>query len=245
MLDAFSTGGAGQQSDRRGRLLEIEDNVDFQIGKKHRMRAGLLFEGMWYRSDELRNGNGTWTFGGLDQYELGLATTYAERVGSTLVEYSQYQGGLYVQDDYTPLKSLSLSFGLRYEAQSHLDDVWNFAPRVGFTWTPGKYTGARRLRDLQRLVRIERLRADAAGERRHAAGSGRAEPGVSRSDRRRARQPAAAEQVPGGARSADAVSAPGVGRRRAHVLRDAAADDELHDDARARTSFAPSTSTRR
>ena len=140
VLDAFSTGGAGQQSDRRGRLLEIEDNVDFQIGKKHRMRAGLLFEGMWYHSDELRNGNGTWTFGGLDQYELGLATTYAERVGSTLVEYSQYQGGLFVQDDYTPLKSLSLSFGLRYEAQSHLDDVWNFAPRVGFTWTPGKYT---------------------------------------------------------------------------------------------------------
>ena len=51
------------------------------------MRTGVLLEGMWYRSDELRNGNGTWTFGGLDQYELGLATTYAQRVGTTLVDY--------------------------------------------------------------------------------------------------------------------------------------------------------------
>ena len=140
VIDSFSSGGAGQQGDRRGRLLEIEDNIDFQIGKKHRMRTGFLLEGMWYRSDELRNGNGTWTFGSLPQYELGLAATYAQRVGTTLVDYSQYQGGIYVQDDYTPSKKLSLSLGLRYEVQSHLDDRTNLAPRVGFTWTPGKYT---------------------------------------------------------------------------------------------------------
>ncbi|MBK5297037.1 MAG: TonB-dependent receptor, partial [Vicinamibacteria bacterium] len=140
VIDNFSSGGAGQQSDRRGRLIEIEDNIDFQIGKKHRMRAGVLLEGMWYRSDELRNGNGTWTFGGLDQYELGLAATFTQRVGTTLVDYRQYQAGWYVQDDFTPSKKLALSFGLRHEMQSHLDDQWNFAPRVGFTWTPGKYT---------------------------------------------------------------------------------------------------------
>ena len=140
VIDSFSDGGAGQYTDRNGRLLEIEDNIDFQIGKQHRMRAGVLFEGMWYRSDELRNGNGTWTFGGLQQYELGLATTYTQRVGSTLVNYDQFQGAWYIQDDYTPSKKLSLSFGLRHEVQSHLDDKWNFAPRVGFTWTPGKYT---------------------------------------------------------------------------------------------------------
>ena len=140
VIDSFSSGGAGQLNDRRGRLLEIEDNIDFQIGRKHRMRTGFLLEGMWYRSDELRNGNGTWTFGNLTQYEVGLAATYTQRVGTTLVDYSQYQGGIYVQDDYTPSKKLSLSFGLRYEVQSNLDDRTNLAPRVGFTWTPGKYT---------------------------------------------------------------------------------------------------------
>ena len=140
VIDAFADGGAGQQADRRGRLLEIEDNLDFQIGKQHKLRTGVLVESMWYRSDELRNGNGTWTFGSLAQYDQGLAATYTQRVGSTLVDYSQHQGALYVQDDYTPHKALSISMGLRYEVQSHLDDRWNLAPRVGFTWTPGKYT---------------------------------------------------------------------------------------------------------
>jgi hypothetical protein len=140
VIDAFSTGGAGQEGDRRSKAVEIEDNVDWELGKQHRMRAGVQLETAWYDSDELRNGNGTWTFGGLTQYELGIATTYTQRVGSTLVTYNQTQAAVYVQDDWTPFKSLSISLGLRQEMQSHLDDVWNLAPRVGFSWAPGKYT---------------------------------------------------------------------------------------------------------
>ena len=140
VIDAFSSGGAGQQGDRRGRLLEVEDNIDFELGRKHRLRAGVQLESTWYRSDELSNGNGTWTFGDLAQYELGIATTYTQRVGATLVEYNQTQGAWYIQDDWTPLKTLSVSLGLRHELQTHLDDVWTLAPRVGFAWSPGAYT---------------------------------------------------------------------------------------------------------
>ena len=35
-------------------------------------------------------------------------------------------------------RSLSMSFGLRYEAQTHTDDYLNFAPRFGTTWSPFK-----------------------------------------------------------------------------------------------------------
>lgn len=140
VIDTFSSGGAGQQGDRRGRLLEVEDNVDFELGRKHRLRAGVQLESTWYRSDELTNGNGTWTFGDLAQYERGIATTYTQRVGATLVEYNQAQGAWYVQDDWTPFKTLSVSLGLRHELQTHLNGVWNLAPRVGFSWSPGAYT---------------------------------------------------------------------------------------------------------
>jgi hypothetical protein len=48
------------------------------------------------------------------------------------------QGGIYIQDDIRVRKSLTLSPGLRYEAQTHLSDYNNFAPRFGVTWAPFK-----------------------------------------------------------------------------------------------------------
>ena len=140
MLDNFSSGGAGQQSDRRGRLLEIEDNIDFQIGKKHRMRTGFLLEGMWYRSDELRNGNGTWTFGEPRQYELGLADDLHAARRHDAGGLQPVSGGVVrpgrlhaVQEAVAQLRAAARD-AVAPRRQG------NFAPRVGFTWTPGKYT---------------------------------------------------------------------------------------------------------
>ena len=38
--DAFTTGGAGQMGDRHAREIELAQNFDFTIGRKHSMRAG-------------------------------------------------------------------------------------------------------------------------------------------------------------------------------------------------------------
>jgi Carboxypeptidase regulatory-like domain len=138
--DAFSTGGAGQNSRRRGKTLEVADNLDWSLGKKHAFRAGLLGEGDWYNSADLGNFNGTFTFAGLTQYELGLPTTYTQRIGSADLRYTYFQLGLFVQDTWTPSKRLSVSMGVRQEMQSHLGDGVNVAPRLGFTWAVGKYT---------------------------------------------------------------------------------------------------------
>ena len=56
------------------------------------------------------------------------------------MEFAQYQLGLYVQDDWTINKMLSVSLGLRQELQNTLDDSLNLAPRLGFTWAPNKWT---------------------------------------------------------------------------------------------------------
>ena len=88
---------------------------------------------------------GTFTFASLDAYEAGRPTTFTQRSGNPLVEYSQVQFGGYVQDDVRVARSLSMSFGLRYEAQTHTDDYLNFAPRFGSTWSPLK-SGATTIR---------------------------------------------------------------------------------------------------
>jgi hypothetical protein len=137
VLDAFNAGGAQIEGGRRGTDFEVASDFDYVKGR-HAARAGFLFEGGRYRSDDSRNIGGTFTFASLDAFEAGQPTTFTQRKGDPLVEYSQAQLGLYIQDDFRVARSLSLSFGLRHEMQSHVDNYLNVAPRFGATWSPAK-----------------------------------------------------------------------------------------------------------
>jgi hypothetical protein len=137
VLDAFTAGGAQQAGGRRSTEVEWATNVDWARGK-HAVRAGALIEGGRYRSDSRTNYLGTYTFASLSDYEMGRPATYTQRIGNPLVEYSHWQAGVFVQDDWRARKNLTLSAGLREEMQTHLGDGWNLAPRVGFNWSPFK-----------------------------------------------------------------------------------------------------------
>ena len=127
VLNAFNRGGAQITSSRDEREIELADNIDFAT-KKHMMRAGFLFEAAKYQSSELRNQNGTFVFSGLDAFNASTPETYTRRTGPGSVDFDQYQFGWYLQDDWRVRKSLTLSFGVRHEAQTNLDDKNNFAP---------------------------------------------------------------------------------------------------------------------
>lgn len=137
VLDSFTSGGAGRLGTRKGRELDLVQNIDFSVGK-HAFRAGVLFEASWWDSDQQTNVNGIFTFSSLDDYTAGVPSTYARRFGDPLVSYSQYQAGWYVQDDFRLRKNLAVSLGVRQEVQTHVDDRWNLAPRAAFTWTVAK-----------------------------------------------------------------------------------------------------------
>src|SRR5262249_2341838 len=48
------------------------------------------------------------------------------------------RGSWFVGDDWRVRPNLTLSFGLRHEFQTKLDDKINFAPRLGVAWSPFK-----------------------------------------------------------------------------------------------------------
>ena len=144
VLDAFTAGGAQIEGGRSGTDIELATDFDYAKGR-HSARAGFLLEAGRYRSDDSRNMGGTFTFASLDAYEAGRPTTFTQRSGDPLVKYSQVQFGGYIQDDVRVARSLSMSFGLRYESQTHTDDYLNFAPRFGSTWSPLK-SGATTIR---------------------------------------------------------------------------------------------------
>ena len=137
VLDAFTAGGAQQAGGRESTEIEWATNVDWAKGK-HAVRAGALVEGGSYRSDSRTNYLGTYTFTSLSDYEAGRPASYTRRTGDPLVQYSHWQAGVFVQDDWRARKNLTLSGGLRQELQTQLEDRWNLGPRAGFTWSPFK-----------------------------------------------------------------------------------------------------------
>jgi hypothetical protein len=71
---------------------------------------------------------------------LGLAgyrpVQFSINRGDPFVGFSQWEMGAFVQDDWRASERLTLSYGLRYEAQTQLQDKINFAPRFGLAWVP-------------------------------------------------------------------------------------------------------------
>lgn len=132
---AFNSGGAQVAGGRDATDVEFAADVDYARGR-HALRAGLLFEAGRYRSDEARNTGGTFTFASLDAFAAGRPTTFTQRTGTPLVEFTHAQAGWYVQDDVRVSKSVALSVGLRQELQTHVGDWLNVAPRVSATWSP-------------------------------------------------------------------------------------------------------------
>jgi hypothetical protein len=137
VLDTFTSGGAQQTGGREALELEWATNIDWTKGR-HAIRTGVLLEGGTYDSDNRTNYLGTFTFTTMADYEAGRPANYTQRIGNPLVDYSQWQAGIFVQDDWRARSNLTLSGGLRQEVQSHLDDRLNLAPRAGFTWSPFK-----------------------------------------------------------------------------------------------------------
>jgi len=141
VLDAFNKGGAGVNSRGSSHTIGIADNVDFNIGRKHAMRVGALFEGGSYRNFDARNAAGTFTFGGIQAYQAGIPLQFTQRIGQVNTSFGDYQFGLYWQDDIRVNRNFSFSVGARQEMQSLIDDKLNVMPRLGFSWNaPAKLT---------------------------------------------------------------------------------------------------------
>ena len=134
---AFTSGGAQVAGGRHPRLFELGSDVDHVRGL-HTMRAGFLVTGGHYRSDNATNRLGTYTFSSVDAFNAGTPAAYTQRIGDPLIEYFNAQTAVYVQDDVRVRKSLTLSPGVRYEIQTHLNDRGNVGPRMGATWAPFK-----------------------------------------------------------------------------------------------------------
>ncbi len=142
VLDAFTSGGAQQRGSQRRFDVEASTDLDYVSGA-HSWRTGVMLEAGRYRSDDISNYLGTYTFASLDDYRAGRPMSYSRRIGDPNLTYSRWQVGAYIQDDWRVSRSLMLSAGVRAGFQSLTGDQLNLSPRVNLAWSPlrsGKVT---------------------------------------------------------------------------------------------------------
>jgi hypothetical protein len=137
VLDSFRGGGAQQKGGTHSRNFILASDLDYVRGL-HSWRTGIQIDGSHYRSDAVSNYLGTYTFESLAAYAAGQPRSFTRRVGDPNIAYWNVQVGVYLQDDIRLRKNLSLSPGVRFEAQTHLKDYNNIGPRFGMTWAPFK-----------------------------------------------------------------------------------------------------------
>ena len=135
VLDAFTSGGAQLSGGDHFRTIDLGSDLDYVLGK-HSLRMGILLNGGSYRSSSSSNYLGTYTFDNLEAFLANQPSNYTRRLGDPNIAYQNLQGAFYFQDDIRVRKNLTLSPGVRYEAQTHVHDLSDVGPRFGVTWAP-------------------------------------------------------------------------------------------------------------
>lgn len=149
-------GGGSQIGDNfnNNNNFELQNYTTTSLGKnsRHSVKFGVRLRGVSIKDQSESNFGGTFIFAGsssfssIEQYRQKLLgnpdpiynpNQFVITSGNPLADVSQYDVGLFVTDDWRVRPELTLSFGLRYENQTNIDDNMNFAPRFSFAYSPG------------------------------------------------------------------------------------------------------------
>jgi hypothetical protein len=135
--DAFVDGGSqvGRSSNTQNEL-QLQNNTSFTQGH-HALKIGERLRYINITDISTQNFNGIWTFTRLDTYQAGQPSQFRLTVGTPRASVSQLDFGLYAQDDWKVRPNLTVNVGMRYENQDNISSHYNFAPRLGFAWSPG------------------------------------------------------------------------------------------------------------
>ena len=159
---SFGAGGSpvGNGSDVSA-SYELQEYVSVSHGK-HTVRFGARLRGLTDDSVSPQNFNGTFLFNGgngvesIEQYRRTLfyglqglppasiralgggASQFTVNSGDPAVSARQFDMGLFVGDDWRVRPNLTVSLGARYETQTNIHDLRDFAPRLGVAWAPRK-----------------------------------------------------------------------------------------------------------
>jgi hypothetical protein len=121
--------------------FDIGDDVIRQRGK-HLFQAGAAFDHVALRAADSQGFGGLYVFPDLTALAAGQPDLYAQSFGNPDTNFTELRISAYIQDHWTPFRSLALDYGLRYEDNrlpaSLPQHPLNLNPRLGFAYSPDK-----------------------------------------------------------------------------------------------------------
>jgi carboxypeptidase family protein len=114
-------GGIGPGLDANDQLLPGGPAIE--ISSLERYRRTLVFQRQHLTPAQIRSLGGG-------------ATQFSIAGGNPEADVNQNDISFYVQDDWKLRPNFTISPGLRYENQNNITSDLNFAPRIGFAWSP-------------------------------------------------------------------------------------------------------------
>lgn len=133
------TGLAFNDTDR----YELQNNTTWAKGL-HTFRFGGRLRVADISDISPTNFNGRYVFSSLEQYEQVLSGVPGVRpaqfviaTGNPQVDVRQVDLGAYFQGDWRVRQNFTLSYGVRFETQTNINDKVDIGPRLSFAWAPG------------------------------------------------------------------------------------------------------------
>ena len=132
VLGAFYSGAptVGSSTSILGELT----NISTYTRRTHAWKWGGRVRQSRLADTSLANFAGTFTFFTLARYRENRADQFSLNAGAPRTTVNQTDVGLFLNDDWHVRPSMTLSYGLRYEAQTNFGGPANWAPRIGFAW---------------------------------------------------------------------------------------------------------------
>lgn len=138
---AFNGGGAPvSNSSAFTHGWEVANVFTWTQGR-HTIKGGGRVRLSRLTDTSLNNFAGTFTFYSLEQYRSTLSdedgagpSQFSLNFGTPTTRVQQTDAGFFANDDWRVRSNLTLSLGVRYEAQTQLEDRADWAPRLGIAW---------------------------------------------------------------------------------------------------------------
>ncbi|MBV8819689.1 MAG: TonB-dependent receptor [Acidobacteriaceae bacterium] len=118
-------GGTGPELDANNQPIP---GTSIQLSGLESYRRTLLFQSLGYSAADIRS-----LGGGASQFSLSA--------GTPTTRVSMLDAGVFFNDDWRIRPNLTISYGVRYELQTHLSDHTDISPRLGIAWGIDAHNG--------------------------------------------------------------------------------------------------------